>query len=278
VCRLMSVLGSEWSSLPELLRAFSEASRCDPYLMSLRNSKVCEGHGDGWGYVLVGVLESGEEVVNYYRSTRPIYEDTSVLGSLGGSARELVYGVLVAHSRRKAEGSVRIGNTHPLHYSWRGFDMWIVHNGVVDADSIARELGVPRGEDTTDTYYLGELIYRSVTGLDLGNVVEKVRYASRYTKTAMNTSILLYTKGKALLVVTSYVNPDRLGDPKVVDYYRLYLLSDPRSSALVSSSILKYYNVRSESVSEVSLQSGLAIEIDLRRRAETARVSFKLGT
>jgi hypothetical protein len=57
----MSVLGSEWGDLPELLEAFSEASRCDPYLMSLRNSKVCEGHGDGWGYVLVGALESGEE-------------------------------------------------------------------------------------------------------------------------------------------------------------------------------------------------------------------------
>jgi len=243
----------------------------------LRGSRRCEGHGDGWGYVLVGVLESGEEVVDHYRSTRPVYEDTHALSRLKESAEGLAFGVLVAHSRRMAEGSVRIGNTHPLYYAWRGFDMWIAHNGVVDADAIAKDLGVPRAEDATDTYYLGEFIYRSVGSLGLDDIVRKVRRASKYTRTAMNTLMLFYTRGRAVLVVTSYLNPDKLGDPKVVEYYKLYLLRSSSASAAFSSSLLKRFDVLSEEVSEIPPQSGLAVEVDLRERAEVGRIPFKLS-
>jgi len=242
--------------------------------MSLRGSSSCEGHGDGWGYVLVGVLEGGEELVDHYRSTRPVYEDPHALSKLRGSAEGMAFWLVVAHSRRRAEGSVRIGNTHPLHYTWREFDMWVAHNGVVDANAISRDLGVPRAEDTTDTYYLGEFIYRSLRSLSLSDIVEKVREASKYTKTAMNTSILFYVKGKAILVVTSYLNPDKLGDSKVVDYYKLYLLQSLDGSATFSSSILKYYRALNEIVSGIPLQSGIVVEVDLRR-LEVARVPFR---
>ncbi len=246
--------------------------------MNLLGTSSCEGHSDGWGYVFIGILESGEEVVDYYRSTRPVYEDTYALSRLKESTRGIAFEVLIAHSRRRAEGSVRIGNTHPLYYSWRDFDMWIAHNGVVDADAIARDLGFPRAADTTDTYYLGEFVYRSISSLSLNEILKKLREASKYTKTAMNTSILFYTRGKVILVVTSYLNPGRLGNPKVTDYYRLYLLQSPSTSAVLSSSILKYFNVLSEEVSEVPLQSGLAVEVNLRERSEVARTPFELST
>lgn len=246
--------------------------------MNLLGASSCEGHSDGWGYVLIGILEGGEEVVDYYRSTRPVYEDTYALSKLKESTRGIAFGVLVAHSRRRAEGSIRIGNTHPLHYSWRYFDMWIAHNGVVDAEAIARDLGLPRAEDTTDTYYLGEFVYRSIGDLSLNEIVKKLREASKYTKTAMNTSILFYTRGRAIFVVTSYLNPGRLGSPKVIDYYKLYLLQSPGTSVALSSSILKYFSILSEGVSEIPLQSGLAVELNLRERSEVERISFKLGT
>jgi len=264
MCRILVIVGHSLSILPEIVEAFNKASECDPYLTELLNSRACESQGDGWGYTVVGVLASGEEVVDYYRTARPVFKDPHGLGRLKSFTEGLALGVAIAHSRRAAVGSIKVRNTHPIHYAWKEFEMWIAHNGVVDAEAIARDAEIPKVGDATDTYYLGEFIYRAVRDLKVGDIVKSVVRASKYTKTAMNTAILFYTEGRVVLVVTSYLAPERLSNAKAVNYYKLYQLETENALALFSSSILKYYSTQGGRVSEVRLQSGVAVELNLR--------------
>lgn len=228
--------------------------------MELRGSTECEGHPDGWGYALVGSRRWREDFSAHYRSTLPVYEDPRGVSSLKSLVREARTGVLIVHSRRLAEGSARTWNTHPIHYSWRGFELWIAHNGLVDSDGLARELGMEKLADTTDTYYLGEYVYRSLGGVDPDGLAEALRRASRFTKTAMNTLAILYDDRRLLVSATSYLSGRTMEDPRRVRYYRLHRGSLGGSRAFFSSSVAARSSAGAE---ELPLQSAVVLEVDL---------------
>ncbi len=260
MCRLLALVGRNPGSLLGYLDSLVEVSRCDPLLAELRGSSGCEGHSDGWGYAVVGVRGDGRALSAHYRTTLPVYEDSEGLGSLKDLARGVGAGVLIAHSRRLAEGSARTWNTHPMHYGWRGFEMWIAHNGLVNSEGLSRELGVGKLSDTTDTYYLGEYVYRRLSGVDGGELVNALRGAARYTKTAMNTLVVLYDDRRLLVAVTSYVSRERVQNPLAVEYYRLFAGGSNGSRAFFSSSIAR----RLGSAEELPLQTAVLVEVDLK--------------
>ncbi|MEM1930534.1 MAG: class II glutamine amidotransferase [Sulfolobales archaeon] len=262
MCRLISLVGMDLQSYVEYVDSFVKASKCDPYLTELLGLSECEGHGDGWGYVLVGTRDDNRDVSLHYRTTLPVYHDLHGISNLKSLLRDIGFGVLIAHSRRLAEGSARTGNTHPIHYNWKGFDMWIAHNGVMDSDGLSKELGAPKLPDTTDTYYLGEYLYRRLTGVHAGDLVEALRRAVKYTKTAMNTLIILYDDKRLMFSVTSYLTKDRLRDPLAVNYYKILARESNTSYAFFSSSIARY--IHSSDTIELPLQTAVTIELDPR--------------
>ncbi|MCS7103768.1 MAG: class II glutamine amidotransferase, partial [Candidatus Korarchaeum sp.] len=137
MCRLLLLMGSNGTAAGYLLKAFSDASECDPYLAELRGSEGCESHDDGWGYALIG-HRNERSFSKHYRSCAPVFKDPEL-----DNLRALLNGfdrfTLIAHSRKISKGGVELRNTHPFHYSHLGFDLWIAHNGTVRDEEIAEE-------------------------------------------------------------------------------------------------------------------------------------------
>lgn len=261
MCRLLALVGSSIGSFLKYVDSFVEASRCDPYLMELLGRKNCEAHSDGWGYALVGVKDGGEVLSAHYRTTLPVYIDMGGVSSLKDTIQSTNIGVLIAHSRKLAEGSARVGNTHPIHYGWKGFDMWLAHNGVMDSDILSKELAMSKLPDTTDTYYLGEYVYRHLSNVDSRDLIDALKNVARFTKSAMNTLILLYSGRKLVFSVTFYLSEDRLRNPRTVNYYRVLAKKSGNSYAFFSSSLARY--LQDNGIVELPPQAAVVMELDL---------------
>jgi glutamine amidotransferase len=246
MCRILLLIGSDSSEANSLLDALAKASECDPLLSKLRGEE-CPKHDDGWGYALIG-FRDGRKLSRYYRSTSPIFEDGE-LEVLKGSLNNLDSFYLIAHSRKMSKGEVSIFNTHPFHYSHKGFDLWFAHNGAVDDVELAAEMGLSYSEDISDSYYLGSYIYERVD--DIASAFSR---AKRFVKegSAMNT-ILLADK-PLISVATAYY----LAEEPKIDYYRLFM-SDGENKAVFSSSIGEYIDLRYE-----ELRNGFGIIFSMK--------------
>lgn len=275
MCRLLALLGTNLAELSPYINSFVEASRCDPALADYLKRSKCESHGDGWGFAAVGIREGGVGASTHYRTTTPVYGDLAGVESLKNVLREIEVGVVIAHSRKSAEGSVKIGNTHPIYYSWKGFEMWIAHNGVVDSDSLARALGVAKLPDTTDTYYLGEYVYRHLSGVSAEELAEALKTAAKYTKTAMNTLTVLFDGRKLISSITFYLSEQKTWSEPAIKYYRILAKEFEKSKVFFSSSLLSYLD--DLDVGEVPQQAAVIVELDLASKRTYSRM-YKLST
>lgn len=266
VCRLLALVGTDISdsSSYDYVNAFVKASKCDPHLTNLLGKNECEGHSDGWGYAAVGIQHGRKTLSIHYRSTLPIYDDLEGVRGLSRTIQGLVAGAVIVHSRRLAEGSARVWNTHPIYYNWKGFEMWIAHNGVMDSDTISKDLDLVKLPDTTDTYYLGEYIYRQVKEVSGGELVKALRSAAKYTKSAMNTLIILYDNRSLITSVTFYLTKDMLDSPRALRYYKLFRIGSGNSFVFISSSLVTYLE-RTEKIEELPPQTAVIIEIELEK-------------
>ncbi|MEM3870165.1 MAG: class II glutamine amidotransferase [Candidatus Korarchaeum sp.] len=252
MCRLLLLAGSDGASASRLLRAFSEASRCDPYLAELRGDERCLSHDDGWGYALIG-YRGGKHLSKHYRSVSPVFEDTE-LGELTALLGGLDGFLLIAHSRKSSKGGAEVRNTHPFHYSYLGFELWIAHNGTVDDRRIAEERCWNYDGDLSDTHYLGRYVYESLSSSSVARAFSK---ASKFLKegSAMNTVSLVSGDIFRAVVTCLY----RAKNESYERYYRLFELREERLMGAVSSTI-EYYAEDSR-FSELQNGKGLTFEV-----------------
>lgn len=268
MCRQLIAVGNLSELPPAVLEAFAKASACDPLMPSVAGTGKCGRHGDGWGFA-AATLEEYQRV-EHYRSTIPVYEDAWGFEKLRRALRG--EGVLVVHARKASAGSVSARNTHPIHYGWRGYEMFLAHNGSMRAGDLAASLGVPVLPDVTDTFYLGEYVYRRLDLPGARNLAEAFGEAARYTETAMNVAAMLW--GSSLLgVAISYLSPGLLGSEVHERYYRLLLLRGDGWVAVFSSTLAEYLG--GEGFEELPFQSGLALSVE---RGGGVRVrAFRVG-
>ncbi len=245
MCRILLLIGSDRDEARSLLDALAKASECDPILSKLRGEE-CSKHDDGWGYALIG-LKDGRKFSRYYRSTSPIFEDIE-LEELKETLNHLDTFSLIAHSRKMSKGEVSVFNTHPFHYSHRGFDLWFAHNGTVNDMELAAEMGLSYSEGISDSFYLGNYVYeRGIPGA--------FNHAKRFVKegSAMNTVLL--ADRPLISVATAYYLAE---DEVRIDYYRLFM-SDGENKAVFSSSIRDYIDLKYE-----ELRNGLGVIFSLK--------------
>ncbi len=267
MCRLLALVGRNLGGYLDYVDSFKTASECDPYLAELSGSETCGSHSDGWGYAVVGVDRDGRLVSQHYRTTVPVFHDQEGLNYLKSMLSRYSLLSAIVHSRKLAEGSARIVNTHPLHFSWKGFEMWLAHNGLMDSEALSRDLSMSRISDITDTYYLGEYVYRALSCVNKKELVEALKNAARYTKTAMNTLIILYDDNKMITSISFYLTKNRMSNPSAFKYYKILTRNFGEFYAFFSSSLLHYLNSK-ESIEELPPQSVAIVEINL----ETTRI------
>jgi glutamine amidotransferase len=207
VCRLYISKGPI-----DLSRALKLAARYDPYRPHEEKK-----HGDGWGFVA-----ASNAGFIYYKSGLPAWEDhTSVV----------MKDAVLAHARAASPGEpVGPAYAHPyMVYTPDGRILFVAHNGYVDKGAMAAELGIDPSR-YTDGYVLALFLARRWDAPQ-----EAFKETLKYVKTALNVAVLELPDLTAH-VYTYYRGPR--------EYYALYLVETDDAKAVVSSTLLKYLDIR----------------------------------
>ncbi|RLG80744.1 MAG: hypothetical protein DRO40_10730, partial [Thermoprotei archaeon] len=238
MCRLAFIYSENQEFTKKIIDAVIESSRNDKYKVAIGAGP---SHGDGWGVIAFSLDHKNkvEKAYNYATIT-PIYDDTHGTMSLQNFLSKENRIALAIHSRFVSSGIVDIFNTHPIIVNGEGrdFTLWIAHNGTMNKELLAKELGLEPIHEVTDTYYLGLYVFRNIKDLEINELVSTFKQASKYTKTAMNTINMFYSIRKGLhTVVTCYLNDELKQKRQYIDYYKLYLLKADKTIAITSSTI-----------------------------------------
>jgi predicted glutamine amidotransferase len=207
VCRLYISKGPI-----DLSRALKLAARYDPYRPHEEKK-----HGDGWGFVATSKTD-----FIYYKSGLPAWEDpTSVV----------MKDAVLAHARAASPGEpIGPAHAHPyMVYTPDGRILFVAHNGYVDKRAMAAELGIDPSR-YTDSYVLALYLARRWDAPQ-----EAFKETLKYVKTALNVAVLELPDLTAH-VYTYYKGPR--------EYYALYLVETDDAKAVVSSTLLKYLDIK----------------------------------
>ncbi|ABN69215.1 glutamine amidotransferase-like protein [Staphylothermus marinus F1] len=246
MCRIALVMSSRKDVINDMINSFIQASQYDPYKVKISKSGNPR-HPHGWGYVF---FKYNGEYTNqfHYRSIKPVYEDHSGVELLKTISSNEHYKILLLHSRAASQGEVNLFNTHPFFYGGKKYQYWMVHNGTMKIDQLMNRLGT-MAQNISDSYLLGELIYELIDSPTEENIIEALREAKKYTKSAMNTINIFYTNDQRLIVaITSYIAKHRLKNKKYIDYYKLNYIASNREVFLGSSTIFYYLEKNKSSI------------------------------
>lgn len=242
MCRLLGFKiqsGNCRKELMELIDALKNSARNDPYLANLAKISRKTGHPDGWGYVII--LDNG--AVIEYHSIKPIYKDIQGYSRLLEIISNTEDAVGLIHVRRAGRELKGLLHTHPYRfYTKDHLDAWLIHNGEINKEFLKNSLGIDDEIERTDTYLLVKYLSRSRSD-KLGET-----YIDLMRKNVAQ-------KGSNILVLV--INND--GDRKLLtccfykdeyrDYYRLFIYNKKYFTAVYSSTIIKYYPVIGDEIS-----------------------------
>ncbi|WP_245521890.1 class II glutamine amidotransferase [Staphylothermus hellenicus] len=231
-------MSSKKETVNDIIDSFIQASQYDPYKVEISKTRNPR-HPHGWGYTLFKY--NGEYISQFhYRSVKPVYEDYNGIELLKTITSDEYYKILLLHSRAASQGQVNLFNTHPFFYGGKKYQYWIVHNGEMEISKLTDRLGIMK-QNISDSYLLGKLIYELINYPSEENIIEALREAKKYTRSAMNTINIFYTDDQRLIVaVTSYVVKEYLENKKYIDYYKLYYVASNKEVFLGSSTIFYY--------------------------------------
>ncbi len=235
------VRGDPVRFVPGIVDSLVKAASNDPYGDALYGERQ---HRDGWGFLLLGF--GGSRRVVYYRSLRPIFEDSAtevVAQALSGlDAGSTV--VLMIHARAASTNTpINIPSTHPVMYVTRaGSELYMIHNGSFMKDLIVRELGVDGGFASrfNDTYIANMALAQRLGVDDVDR--DALSWLLGRVKTGANLGLALVGGQFVNVVVGSYYR--LLGDGKDgvrSTYYKFYRCSVPGGVLYASSTVIDYY-------------------------------------
>ncbi|NPA70547.1 MAG: hypothetical protein GXO26_07030 [Crenarchaeota archaeon] len=229
MCRILSYYGgTSREVIGELLEGLLRVSKHDVIGIL---SGIDDLHPDGWGTY---VRSRSREL--YFRSGNAIFNEEDLARSL---VRSYIYEqdriLMILHVRAASQGEPHgVEHSHP--YMIRDGELKVVlaHNGAVKKREILEELGKEElYAYVTDSMALTMYIFKKLKkGRDITKIIEDVM--TRFTKTALMTSIFIEHKGKMRLVITSHVSERA---KHRIEYYRLFKLAHDDILVYASSSI-----------------------------------------
>ncbi|PCN49860.1 hypothetical protein B6U99_07505 [Candidatus Geothermarchaeota archaeon ex4572_27] len=213
-----------------LADALVEASRSDPLLAEASGAT---SHGDGWGYAIAALGDEGL-AVRHYVSARPIWLEADRLRAAVEELKAYRGAVGVVHARRAGKEGPRGGeHSHPYGYRVEGALMFFAHNGGMDKASLASRLGLSDLSKVTDSYLAGLMLARLMErGL---SVEEAYRELAPYTKTALDTGLILAATGRLEAYASAHV-ASGLSEARL-RYYEVHYAEDEGVAAAMSSTV-----------------------------------------
>jgi len=238
VCRILIAHVEECSKdsvrvIAELLKALVTASK----LLRQR---------DGWGYIALIRDNHGRLSYTHFRSEEPIYKPGSkiLLGEFIKLLKRSNEAWIMVHARKASRRSlIGLLYSHPYASETKNGLLWLIHNGSLDSDKLAKELKVANSTKYTDSELMSKYIASSLSEcaksidecvLDSYNELFK-----EYTSTALITGVLVLERGRsrrnAIYMYSSTLY--KKAPVKYPDYYRTYLIKGDSFSSVVSSTV-----------------------------------------
>jgi glutamine amidotransferase len=214
VCRLLALasLKPNEGLIKEIVGAFVESSRRDPYLERISGGKL-SAHDDGWGSAALGLFR-GKPTLAFHRSIEPIFYENSksAIDLLVKKASKYDSLYLLLHSRKGSPGEpYGLDYTHPFMRISERCVGWFAHNGGANKEELAKKLGVNpwiRVDSELLGYYLLDNVFTCVESG--GNVDECVKRAYEdavhyvVEGSALSTVLLLLVDSQIHLYATHY--------------------------------------------------------------------------
>ncbi len=186
-------------------------------------------HGDGWGFVLLT-----KDKIFHYRSLNPIFREISdIERDFPIKIRDEEMMVIV-HARQASDKSlVSSYYSHPYLESSSSSIFFLAHNGSVDKEGIANELGISADNMVDSELILKYIVMKGVDGIhDL----------KRFTRSSLNLLLLEIRRkeSEAILYYMNYYDKDYVKKRSMnEEYYKLYV--DEDNGISVYSSTLGHY-------------------------------------
>lgn len=249
MCRMLSFVSMRKGILDvlELIEALVKASERDPYLEAIASTS---SHSDGWGCAIV-YSKDGYENVLYYKTLRPIFEDTIGVKRVVNAIRESEYAMGIIHSRKASRGEpISVIDTHPFHeVSVEGSEFYLVHNGTIRKELLAKRESLPLNR--SDTLVLTMYLSRYPVSEHF-KVLREIA-CKELVKSALNLGVLVLNVKGGRYVLTSSYHVFEKEDPDREAYYKQYLVGGGEYYGVVSSTVIDYYL---SSVSHEKIEQG----------------------
>jgi predicted glutamine amidotransferase len=239
----------------ELLKAFLESTKYDPYLETLTDG-ASSCHCDGYGYVLA-LKKGGSWRIIYERfdaypsrdaSDANLKEFSQAVRSVESILKTTTWSsvVLLLHSRKASRGEPRgtimahpyYGETITRPSGLVG--LYLAHNGSVYKDRIAPIAGVTPDSCTDSCVLHRALLRRLAEGETVRNSIDE--FVS-HIKSALNLGIILHrSEGRPTLSAIAAIAWSRriFEEKDRRRYYRFYILQDKSVQAVFSSTLTLY--------------------------------------
>lgn len=220
------------------LKSFILGSLNDFVLDGYRRGRRTHGHGWGYAYVYGFGSDMG---FSFYKTSLPITTDGIKKIALPKSFDWIM---MVMHSRLTSSEPIDAVNSHPYYLQLPGkLSIWLVHNGAVDKNAIARYLGMEGVVGLySDSFFLTLLLGRKIESVEHNSIVSAVKdiVEMNIVKSSLNfAAILLDDISKNVIgLAVNYVSEDHLN---MFDYYTLYTVELGNGATAVASSTVALY-------------------------------------
>lgn len=201
---------------------------------------------DGWGYVALVRNSRGRLSYTHFRSEEPIYKLSSKihLGELIKLLNRSSEAWIMVHARKSSRKSlIGLLYSHPYASETKNGLLWLIHNGSLDSDKLARELKVVNSTKYTDSELMSKYIASNLSecskSIDECVLDSYNELFEKYTSTALITGMLVLEKElvhrNAIFMYSSTLY--KKTPVKYPDYYRTYLVKGDSFNSIVSSTV-----------------------------------------
>lgn len=273
MCRIALYASSEnGEKIKQLIECFKLGTLYDFVLDKHRRGR--RAHVHGWGYAYVYEL-SNDMGYSMYKTSLPMTVD----GIKISLPRYFDWILMIIHSRLTGGEPIDVVNSHPYYFHIPGgVSLWLVHNGSVDKEKLAKEIRMENLIKVySDSYMLTQWFGKNIKGTSTKDLVEVVHNIIDLgvVKSALNFAAIIYNEIEKNVVglAVNYVIKDYMD---MYDYYALYNIWIGDKTVVISSSTTALYLSRIYGYKAELMDNGTITIVRPRKdRVETEVVNIE---
>lgn len=218
---MLAFIGYDKQTFNEFFTSLQTVCHNDP-LQDYISEDVSD-HSDGWGFI-----DSDINFVNFSKYSDPIYK--CEIPEMKGRFR-------LVHARNASKGQPSgFIKSHPYHGATTKYDIFLMHNGLVDKVKIKHNLSLGSIENMTDSEVMLDLMCTYVDATDELMLREALNEVYSRNALISGLNIFLFSINRKTMEHDLLIYSDAL---KFNEYHRFYYSKGKNWQCVYSSSILR---------------------------------------